>query len=109
MASTGKDFKFELLYQSRITLAIFSPGEFGGCDEPKCTSGQSHRRQDPLSADGLKRVRAFEEQLRTIPIGWLAGRLPNWLNQFVDTCNSDVPFSRLYDSYNDFNSIAACD
>lgn len=69
----------------------------------------SHQSQDRLSADGLKRVHAFEEQLKTTPIGWLPGRLPDWLKEFVDTCVNDVPFYRRYGLLDDFNSIPTCD
>jgi phenylacetate-CoA ligase len=69
----------------------------------------SHQSQDRLNADGLKRVRAFEEQLKTTPIGWLPGRLPDWLKEFVDTCVNDVPFYRRYGLLDDFNSIPTCD
>jgi phenylacetate-CoA ligase len=47
-----------------------------------------------LSAEGLRRVQAFEAELRqTIP-GWRPGELPGWLPDFVTFCYREVPFYR---------------
>src|SRR5688572_15329954 len=48
---------------------------------------------EQLDADGLARVVAFAESLRTRPPA-PAGTLPDWLPRFVDACQEDVPFYR---------------
>ncbi len=58
----------------------------------------THPGCDRLTADGLRRVRAFEAELQSAPVGWQPGALPTWLSEFVDMCFRDVPFYRRYGS-----------
>lgn len=59
---------------------------------PKYTAQCGNR----LTADYLRRVRAFESELRASPRGWPPGALPHWLDDFVEMCFRDVPFYRRY-------------
>ena len=56
----------------------------------------THPGCDRLSAAGLERVRAFDEQLRAPLAGWRHGELPAWLDEFTSACLRDVPFYRAY-------------
>ncbi len=59
-----------------------------------------------LSAEGLRRVRAFEAELHASAKGWKHGSVPAWLADFVDMCCRDVPFYRRYGARpTDFFSI----
>jgi phenylacetate-CoA ligase len=49
-----------------------------------------------LTAEYLRRVRAFEAELQTAPVGWPPGGYPDWLAGFVEMCFADVPFYRRY-------------
>ena len=49
-----------------------------------------------LTAEGLRRVRAFEAELNAAPKGWQPGAVPRWLADFVEMCFRDVPFYRRY-------------
>ncbi len=49
-----------------------------------------------LTADHLRRVRAYEAQLGAAARGWPAGAVPDWLPGFVEACFRDVPFYRRY-------------
>jgi phenylacetate-CoA ligase len=49
-----------------------------------------------LTADYLRRVRAFEAELAAAPKGWPPGTAPAWLDDFVEMCFRDVPFYRRY-------------
>ncbi|MEW6364096.1 MAG: capsule biosynthesis protein CapK [Acidobacteriota bacterium] len=59
---------------------------------PRFTASSGNR----LTAEGLRRVRAFEAELNVSPIGWEPGRTPPWLEPFVEMCFRDVPFYRRY-------------
>lgn len=47
-----------------------------------------------LTAEGLRRVRAFEAELTASEIDWSAEHPPAWLREFVEMCFRDVPFYR---------------
>jgi len=49
-----------------------------------------------LTAEYLRRVREYEAELESSPIGWQPGQLPHWLGAFVERCYRDVPFYRRY-------------
>jgi phenylacetate-CoA ligase len=49
-----------------------------------------------LTADYVRRVRAFDAELTSTPRGWQPGTLPPWLDDFVEMCFRDVPFYRRY-------------
>jgi phenylacetate-CoA ligase len=49
-----------------------------------------------LTAESLRRVRAFEAELSTAPKGWQPGAAPPWLADFIERCFRDVPFYRRY-------------
>lgn len=59
---------------------------------PRYTAECGHR----LTAESLRRVRAFEAELRTTSPGWARGGYPDWLPGFVDLCLTEVPFYRRY-------------
>jgi phenylacetate-CoA ligase len=70
----------------------------------------THVGCDRLTAEGLARVKAFENELKTTPIGWLPGEVPSWMNDFVGMCRADVPFYRREKiSAASFFSIPTCD
>lgn len=56
----------------------------------------SHQGCDRLTAAGLARVRAFEQELKTAPAGWPPGGIPAWMDAFVERCYADVPFYRRH-------------
>jgi phenylacetate-CoA ligase len=49
-----------------------------------------------LTAESLRRVRAFEAELLATEIDWSIERPPAWLREFVDLCFREVPFYREY-------------
>ncbi|MGQ0603442.1 MAG: capsule biosynthesis protein CapK [Anaerolineales bacterium] len=49
-----------------------------------------------LTADYLRRVQAFEAEVRSSPVGWPEGGFPDWLSGFVEMCFCEVPFYREY-------------
>jgi phenylacetate-CoA ligase len=49
-----------------------------------------------LTPDYLRRVRAFDAELRNAPMGWPPGRLPPWVDDFVAHCFREAPFYRAY-------------
>ena len=51
---------------------------------------------DQLTADGLQRVRQYEDELRTTNASWRHGEIPDWMNTFVERCLSGVPFYRRW-------------
>lgn len=60
-----------------------------------------------LTDEGLRRVRAFEAELRASPAGWKPDTVPDWLDDFVKMCYRDVPFYRRRSARpSDFLSIA---
>lgn len=59
---------------------------------PKYTAVCGNR----LTADYLRHVQAYEAELNASPRGWEPGKLPPWLNEFVEMCYRDVPFYRRY-------------
>jgi phenylacetate-CoA ligase len=68
------------------------------------------RAGERLTAEGLARVRAYGEGLRTQGIGWQVGELPPWLPPFVAFCRREVPFYRRWlDWPNDFVSLPTTD
>jgi phenylacetate-CoA ligase len=69
----------------------------------------NHHCGDRLSAEGLARVRAFEQQLLTTPPGWPASAQPAWLAGFTEHCLATVPAYRPYGSPPaDFADVPAC-
>jgi len=70
----------------------------------------THPGCDRLSAAGLARVRAFENEIKTTPIGWQPGSPPAWLHEFARKCFSEVPFYRQYARPSaDFSAIPTCE
>lgn len=59
---------------------------------PKYTAECGNR----LTAEYLARVKTFEKELHTIPVGWPMGHQPEWLDGFVEMCFAEVPFYRNY-------------
>lgn len=59
---------------------------------PRYTARCGHR----LTANYLQRVREYEAELKTTPVGWPPGARPAWLEDFVAMCFRDVPFYRRY-------------
>jgi phenylacetate-CoA ligase len=59
---------------------------------PRYTAQSGNR----LTAEYLRRVRAFEAELNAAPRGWPHGAVPSWLEDFVEMCFHDVPFYRRY-------------
>ncbi len=55
----------------------------------------NHECGDRLSAAGLARVRAFEQQVRAAQ-GWQPGAMPAWVAGFIEECFREVPFYRCY-------------
>ena len=51
-----------------------------------------------LTAQDLKRVRAFENSESNALVEWPPDALPLWVNAFVEKCMNDVPFYRRYGS-----------
>lgn len=51
-----------------------------------------------LTKEDLDRVRAFEREVEAAGIGWRAGRKPEWLSAFVETCFAEIPHYRWYGS-----------
>ena len=51
---------------------------------------------DRLTREGLAHVRAYEMELRAAHIGWHAGTLPEWLDEYIAHCFANVPFYRAY-------------
>lgn len=51
-----------------------------------------------LTADEVTQVKAFEREVLAAEVGWPAGKLPGWLNSFVERCFEEVPFYRRYGS-----------
>jgi phenylacetate-CoA ligase len=49
-----------------------------------------------LTAEYLRRVRAFDAELNATPKGWPPGAVPTWLDDFVEMCFREVPFYRRY-------------
>lgn len=66
-----------------------------------------------LHADEVARVREFERQTQAAEVGWRAGELPVWTREFVEQCQSDVPFYRRYGSvpidFHDLPTISRAD
>src|SRR5262249_50220386 len=54
----------------------------------------NYRPGEPLTADGLASIRAYNERLHTERTGWRWGELPPWVPPFVAFCRRDVPFHR---------------
>jgi phenylacetate-CoA ligase len=54
----------------------------------------NHHCGDRLGAEGLARVRDFEQELHAAPIGWASANLPPWLAEFTAYCYREVPFYR---------------
>jgi phenylacetate-CoA ligase len=59
---------------------------------PRYTAQSGNR----LTAEYLRRVRAYESELRAARAGWAHGQAPVWLSDFVEMCLRDVPFYRRY-------------
>lgn len=59
---------------------------------PKYTAECGNR----LTAEYLARVKDFETELQTTPVGWPVGQYPEWLADFVGMCLAEVPFYRSY-------------
>lgn len=63
-----------------------------------------------LTAEGLRRVQAFEAELRVTPPGWPPGAAPAWRDDFVAYCLSQAPFYRRYGERPDrFEDLPTCD
>jgi phenylacetate-CoA ligase len=56
----------------------------------------NHFGVDRLSADGLRRVQAFETALSQAPNGWTHDTPPAWLSDFAQLCYDTVPFYRRH-------------
>jgi phenylacetate-CoA ligase len=54
----------------------------------------NHHCGDRLTADGLERVRHFEQELNAAPPAWTLGQKPAWVPAFAAECFRDVPFYR---------------
>ncbi|HEX8906815.1 MAG TPA: AMP-binding protein [Longimicrobiaceae bacterium] len=57
-----------------------------------------NRSGNRLTAEEVERVRAFDAEVRAAEVGWRAGELPAWLDEFVGRCFAEVPFYRRYGS-----------
>ncbi len=69
----------------------------------------NHQCGDRLSAAGLARVRAFEQQMLTTPPGWSANSRPAWLDEYAARCLATVPFYRHYGAPpSDFADLPTC-
>jgi phenylacetate-CoA ligase len=51
-----------------------------------------------LTVEDVARVREFDLQTQAADVGWPSGELPDWTREFVEHCQSDVPFYRRYGS-----------
>ncbi|MBI3243526.1 MAG: AMP-binding protein [Chloroflexi bacterium] len=54
----------------------------------------THRGYNRLTAEGLRRARAFAEELKITPPTWRHGEVPDWLAGFVERCFREVPIYR---------------
>lgn len=56
----------------------------------------THRGYNRLTAEGLRRVRAFADELKTAPPGWQHGEVPAWLAELVEHCYREVLLYRRH-------------
>ena len=64
---------------------------------------------DQLTGDMLERVRAYEDQLRSLKKAWASGETPDWVLNFAERCLIDVPFYRRRGGRaEDFSSLPTC-
>ncbi len=56
----------------------------------------THRGYNRLTAEGLRRARAFADELKTASPGWQHGEVPAWLSEFVERCYREVPAYRRH-------------
>ena len=56
----------------------------------------THPGYNRLTAEGLRRAKAFAAELRTSPPLWRHGEVPAWLPEFVAWCYREVPFYRRH-------------
>src|SRR5882672_3769676 len=66
-----------------------------------------------LTAYDVAQVREFERHAQSAETGWRPGELPSWTREFVEQCQSDVPFYRRYGSvpadFHDLPTISRAD
>jgi phenylacetate-CoA ligase len=59
-----------------------------------------------LNHDDIAKVREFEQEVSSVPLGWRPGESPWWMSDFVEQCFTEVPFYRRYGSLpRDFQDI----
>lgn len=64
---------------------------------------------DQLTGEGLERVRAYEDELRSSKRLWSRGEVPDWASTFAERCLIDVPFyRRAAGDAQDFFSLPTC-
>ena len=56
----------------------------------------THRGYNRLTAEGLRRARAFADELKTAPPGWQHGEVPPWLSDWVEHCYREIPLYRRH-------------
>ena len=65
---------------------------------------------DQLTAAGLERVRAYEQQLNAAPAAWAHGETPAWVGEYAAGCLREVPFYRKRGgAAEDFFALPTCD
>lgn len=59
-----------------------------------------------LTAEDIRQVRAFEDEVSSASVGWKPTATPAWLDSFVDRCFASTPFYRRYGSRpRDFHDV----
>ncbi|MEK7787908.1 MAG: hypothetical protein AAB658_21090, partial [Chloroflexota bacterium] len=56
----------------------------------------THRGYNRMTVEGLRRARAFADELKTAPPGWQHGEVPPWLSELVERCYREVPLYRRH-------------
>ncbi len=70
----------------------------------------THPGYNRLTAEGLRRTRAFADEIKFSPPRWGSGQTPIWLDDFVERCFRDVPFYHGYgDRPTNFFDVPTCD
>lgn len=69
----------------------------------------THPGYNRVTAAGLRRARAFADEIKFSPPRWGLKETPNWLDEFVEKCFRDVPAYRGYgDKPANFFDIPTC-
>lgn len=78
--------------------------------EHPCAPRYTHPGYNRLTAAGLRRARAFADEIKFSPPRWTPGQTPAWLDEFVEHCFQTVSFYRAYgDRPASFFDVPTCD